>query len=192
MSIECGTCERDMRGGHDEACPHFTPYPKEENLMNTWAKWSEAILAASVAVAWFDRESGRAHFNARAASLGCQNLDLSTVPRVLESQGHHLLLQLETESLLLYIEQQQVSKETALERLKERFGLKPQELRMVWGVYLGRSNNEISADVGIPVGSVKSSLFRAYNRMGVENRAGAARAVAELLGGAQVMEGAVS
>ena len=29
MSIECGECERDLRGGHDEGCSRFTPHPKD-------------------------------------------------------------------------------------------------------------------------------------------------------------------
>ena len=25
MSVECGICERDLRGGHAEYCPRYTP-----------------------------------------------------------------------------------------------------------------------------------------------------------------------
>jgi hypothetical protein len=27
MSIECGECERDLRGGHDESCSRYKPDP---------------------------------------------------------------------------------------------------------------------------------------------------------------------
>ena len=32
MSVECGECERDLRGGHDPSCSRYRPQPREASM----------------------------------------------------------------------------------------------------------------------------------------------------------------
>jgi len=37
MSLECSECERDLRGGHDKSCSHWTP---EQELCTCDPEWN--------------------------------------------------------------------------------------------------------------------------------------------------------
>jgi hypothetical protein len=56
MSIECGECERDLRGGHDSSCSRWKPpKPGEVGRVLSHHKGEEFKYAARAKVIWANR-----------------------------------------------------------------------------------------------------------------------------------------
>ncbi|MGZ5970599.1 MAG: LuxR C-terminal-related transcriptional regulator [Polyangiales bacterium] len=66
--------------------------------------------------------------------------------------------------------------------LEERYSMPAAEARVLARVASGAAQNAIAAELAIPVGTVKSRLASAYQRMDVRNRTEATRAVDRLTG----------
>jgi DNA-directed RNA polymerase specialized sigma24 family protein len=149
--------------------------------------WEDMLHSASVALVWYNRADHTTGMNSRAVDKGFMEVlhELHAEPPIGRVQADQtvLTLQIMSEKLCLYIEQQPVEEAVALEVLRVQFGLAPKELQVIWQVYLGKENAEIATAIDRKVGSVKSTLFRAYSRMGVTSRSTAVRAVTETLAG---------
>jgi DNA-binding CsgD family transcriptional regulator len=66
--------------------------------------------------------------------------------------------------------------------LSQVLGLSVPEARLLSFVWRGMSNEEIARTLGVRLGTVKSRLFRLYQKLGVKNRASAVLRAAEVLG----------
>jgi DNA-binding CsgD family transcriptional regulator len=65
--------------------------------------------------------------------------------------------------------------------LAQLLGLSIPEARLLGFVWRGMSNDEIARTLGVRLGTVKSRLFRLYQKLGVKNRASAVLRAAEVL-----------
>lgn len=65
--------------------------------------------------------------------------------------------------------------------LSQFLGLSVPEARLLGFVWRGMSNEEIAKTLGVRLGTVKSRLFRLYQKLGVKNRASAVLRAAEVL-----------
>jgi DNA-binding CsgD family transcriptional regulator len=65
--------------------------------------------------------------------------------------------------------------------LSQLLGLSVPEARLLGFVWRGMSNEEIARTLGVRLGTVKSRLFRLYQKLGVKNRASAVLRAAEVL-----------
>ena len=70
--------------------------------------------------------------------------------------------------------------------LAQLLGLTVPEARLLSFVWRGMSNEEIAKTLGVRLGTVKSRLFRLYQKIGVKNRASAVLRAAEVLNPAGV------
>lgn len=65
--------------------------------------------------------------------------------------------------------------------LSRTLGLSLQEAQLLTLLWRGMSNGEIAAELGLRVGTVKSRLFRLYQKLGVKRRAAAVLRAAEVI-----------
>jgi len=69
-----------------------------------------------------------------------------------------------------------------IEQMSRTLGLSEDDSRLLVLLWRGLSNEEIAKELDTRVGTIKSRLFRLYQRLGVKRRAAAVLRAAEVLG----------
>lgn len=77
--------------------------------------------------------------------------------------------------------QENLLKESSLQRLAERCGLSEREMAMIEYLYRGSNNAEIAEALGLSENTIKTYNFRLYKKLGVENRIQAVNKIREEL-----------
>jgi DNA-binding NarL/FixJ family response regulator len=97
--------------------------------------------------------------------------------------GVTLLRQISSPEASIYVEVMPVEENRAKKLMAEHLSLSPRHRDIMWLVWLGLPNKEIANVLSVSEGSIKSTSYHAYCRMGVDNRAAAVRALAEVFYG---------
>ncbi len=126
--------------------------------------WVEAELNPMIA---------RAHEIGRQVVATWQADDLNLRARVRIVRGRDAVLELTIAS---------ASNAAGIEQMSRSLGLSRDDSRLLVLLWRGLSNEEIARELDTRVGTIKSRLFRLYQRLGVKRRAAAVLRAAEVLG----------